>query len=141
MIHLQSNQRLYISEDLRGYVDKLIDDGTIPYAVDFLQLGFAYAVREELEPATDFDRHTITTNTDILGDAKLVVEAVAQWYARKTRSSPLNDSEELLTFICTAAVVGGRSLKKRWTARSKSQVQNDIIQNFFSDPKWGNANK
>lgn len=128
MIHLQSNQRLYISEDLRGYVDKLIDDGTIPYAVDFLQLGFAYAVQEELEPATEFDRHTITTNTDILGDAKLVVEAVAQWYARKIGHAKLENSSDLLALICNISVSGGRSLQGRWETRSKSQIQQDILE-------------
>lgn len=126
MIHLRSNQRLYISEDLRGYVDKLIDDGTIPYAVDFLQLGFAYAVREELEPATEFDRHTITTNTDILGSATILLEAVAQWYARESKSVELESSNDLLNLICNLGVSGGRQLKEEWSARSKSQIQKDI---------------
>ena len=126
MTHLKSNQRLYISKDLRGYGDKLIDDGTIPYAVDFLQLGFAYAVREELEPAGEYDRHTITTNTDILGDGKHVVEAVAQWYARKSGTGKLNSSDELLEFVCAIAITGGRRLQKDWKGRSKSQVQSQI---------------
>jgi hypothetical protein len=127
MIHLQSNQRLYISEDLRGYVDKLMNDGTIPYAVDFLQLGFAHAVREELEPATEFDRHTITTNTDILGNSKLVIEAVAQWYARSKKIEQLEESSELLRFICDLGASGGRELRDRWSSRSKSQIQSYII--------------
>lgn len=127
MIHLQSNQRLYISEDLRGYVDKLIDDGTIPYAVDFLQLGFAHAVQEELGPAAEYDRHTITTNTDILGDGKHVIEAVAQWYARKSGTGQLNNSGELLEFICAIAITGGRRLQKDWKSKSKSQIQLKIV--------------
>ena len=126
MLHLQSNQRLYISEDLRGYVDKLIDDGTIPYAVDFLQLGFAHAVRKELEPVTEFNRHTITTNTDLLGNAKPVVEAVAQWYARKI-SHDLSNEDDLLELICLTSVAGGRSLKEHWNNRRKEQVQSIII--------------
>jgi len=126
MIHLRSNQRLYISEDLRGYVDKLIDDGTIPYAVDFLQLGFAYAVREEMEPATEFDRHTITTNTDILGNAKILVEAVAQWYARESEFVKIENSEDLLAFICDMGVSGGGRLEKQWSVKSKSQIQKEI---------------
>lgn len=127
MIHLQSNQRLYISEDLRGYVDKLIDEGTIPYAADFLKLGFAYAVREELEPAVKFDRHTITTNTDILGDSKLVIEAVAQWYARELSYKTPEDSGALLELVCDAGIAGGRTLRERWSSRGKSQIQNDVI--------------
>jgi hypothetical protein len=126
MIHLQSNQRLYISEDLRGYVDKLIDDGTIPYAVDFLQLGFAYAVREEMEPATDFDRHTITTNTDILGDSKLVMEATAQWHARESGWKEIENSDDLLRFICATGIKGARKLRGKWKKRSKSQIQKSI---------------
>ena len=126
MIHLQSNQRLYISEDLRGYVDKLIDDGTIPYAVDFLQLGFAYAVRKELEPATEFDRHTITTNTDILGKTKISLEAVAQWYARESNVE-IESSNDLLIFICNMSITGGRLLKEKWATRSKPQIQDHVL--------------
>ena len=127
MIHLQSNQRLYISDDLRGYVDKLIEDGTIPYAVDFLQLGFAHAVQEQLEPATEFDRHTITTNTDILGNSKLAIEAVAQWYARSKKLEEFEESSELLRFICDLGASGGRDLRDGWSSRSKSQIQSYII--------------
>jgi len=127
MIHLQSNQRLYISKDLRGYVDKLISDGTVPYAVDFLQLGFAYAVHEELAPVNDLDRHEITSNTDILGNARPTIEAVAQWYCREGKFGNIDDSSDLLSFICSTAVAGGRVLQKRWSSRSKSQVQQDIV--------------
>ena len=127
MIHLQSNQRLYISEDLRGYVDKLIDDGTIPYAVDFLQLGFACAVREGLKPTTEFDRHTITTNTDILGNRKLVIEAVAQWYARDRDLDEPQDSSALLELVCNTGIAGGRKLIERWSTRSKSQIQQEVV--------------
>ena len=134
MIHLQSNQRLYISEDLRGYVDKLISDGTVPYRVEFLQLGFAFAVREELQPATEFNRHEITTNTDILSNARLVIEAVAQWYAREIGFGELENSSDLLKFICSTAVTGGRALQERWSSRSKSQVQNDVIRMSTSSP-------
>lgn len=133
MIHLRSNQRLYISEDLRGYVDKLIEDGTIPYAVDFLQLGFAYAVKEELDPATEFDRHTITTNTNILGDAKVVIESVAQWYARKNEVEEPEDSDSLLALICDISISGGRALQERWASRSKSQVQRDIATSILNN--------
>lgn len=127
MIHLQSNQRLYISKDLRGYVDKLISDGTVPYAVDFLQLGFAYAVNKELTPVDELDRHEITSNTDILGSARPVIEAVAQWYAREIKFGELEDSSDLLHFICSAAVAGGSALREEWSSRSKSQVQQHII--------------
>ena len=127
MLHLQSNQRLYISEDLLGYVDKLIDDGTIPYVVDFLKLGFAYAVTNELPPATKFSRHEITDNTDILGKAKHVMEATSQWYARKLEWDTLEDSTELLRFTCNTGIAGGRRLKDEWRTRSKTQVLSEII--------------
>lgn len=133
MIHLQSNQRLYISEDLRGYVDKLIDNGTIPYAVDFLKLGFAHAVREELKPATGFDRHTITTNTDILGNGKLVIEGIAQWYAREIEPATLEDSDELLRFVCNTGISGGRALQDKWKSKRKSQIQFDIFNTIMSN--------
>lgn len=127
MIHLQSNQRLYISEDLRGYVDKLTDDGTIPYAVDFLQLGFAESISERLKPATQYTRHEITDNTSILGNAKVVLEAVSQWYSREIGYEDIDTSEKLINFICSIAISGGRSLRNKWSKRSKSQIKSDII--------------
>jgi hypothetical protein len=126
MIHLRSNQRLYLSEDLMGYVDKLTSDGTIPYQVDFLQFGFAHAIQEEMEPATKYSRHEITTDTNILGNAKVVIEAVAQWYARESELRTLQSSGDLLTFICDLGVSGSRKLEERWRSKSKSQIQNDI---------------
>jgi hypothetical protein len=127
MIHLKSNQRLYISKDLRGYVDKLISDGTVPYAVDFLKLGFAYAVREELAPADSFQRHEITASTDILGSSRVVIEAIGHHYARETEKLQLRNSSDLLELICDIAISGGQQLRSRWEARRKSQVQQDII--------------
>lgn len=129
MIHLQSSQRLYISEDLRGYVDKLTDDGTIPYAVDFLQLGFAESVREGLKPATQYKRHEITDNTNILGDTKVVLEAVSQWYSREIEHTNINASDEMLDFICELAISGGRMLKDKWSKKSKHQIESEILNN------------
>jgi hypothetical protein len=126
MIHLQSNQRLYISDDLRGYVDKLNDDGTITYSVDFLQLGFAYAVNEEIHPPSETNKHELTS-VNTLGGKAIVYETIAQWYSRKIYGSTPTSSEELLSLICGLGVSGGRKLKERWEKKSKSQIRNDIV--------------
>ncbi|MFB6278071.1 MAG: hypothetical protein ABEK75_01050 [Salinibacter sp.] len=127
MIHLQSNQRLYISEDLRGYAKKLKGEGTIVNAVDFLQLGFARAVNEELDPAEDFSRHELT-DIYTLGSAQIVLEATAQWYARESGFGKLRNSSELLRFICNLGISGGRVLHENWNVRSKSQIRQHIIE-------------
>lgn len=126
MIHLQSNQRLYISEDLRGYAKKLKDEGTIVNAVDFLQLGFAHAVSERLYPAEDVDRHELT-DIYTLGNAQLVLEAVAHWYARENDFDELGNSSDLLSFICNLGISGARVLREDWNKRSKSQIRQRVI--------------
>lgn len=126
MVHLRSNQRLFVSEDLLGYIDKLTSDGVIPYQVDFLQLGFCEAVQARLQPASSFSRHEITSDTNILGKRKIVIEAVAQWYAREIEIERPQDSSELLDFICKIGIAGGRKLRERWGDRRKGQIQADI---------------
>jgi hypothetical protein len=126
MIQLKSNQRLYISKDLQGYVDKLVSDGTVPLAVDFLKLGFSYGVMEELHPSSEFRRHEITANTEVLGDGKPIIEAVAQWHAREIGVGRVENERELLDMVCRTGISGGRMLQKRWQSKSKGQVQSDI---------------
>lgn len=126
MIHLQSDQRLSISEDLIGFADRLTTEGTVPRRVDLLLLGFSYAVNNQLRPAEDTKRHELIRVSG-LGDAQLVVEAVAQWHARALDLSELADASELLDFIIRVGVAGVRALKERWEGKSKSQIQWDIM--------------
>jgi hypothetical protein len=126
MLHLQPGQRLFISEDLIGYADKLDDDGVFPRRLDLLLYGFAYAVTNELEPAEDVQRHELI-RAMYLDDDELPVSAVAQWYNRKLGRDPMDDEQELLDFTCRVGIAGVRELKEKWEGRSKSQVQRIVL--------------
>jgi hypothetical protein len=126
MLHLQPGQRLFISEDLIGYADKLDADGVFPRRLDLLLYGFAYAVANELEPAEDVQRHELI-RAMYLDDEELPVSAVAQWYNRKLGHDPLDDEQDLLDFTCRVGIAGVRKLRERWEGRSKSQIQWDIM--------------
>ena len=126
MIHLQSDQRLFISEDLIGFSDRLSNEGTVPRRLDLLLLGFSYAVNNQLPPAEDAKRHELTRVAS-LGEAQLAVEAVAQWYARALSLPEFADEGELLDFIIRVGVAGVRILRERWEGKSKSQIQWDVM--------------
>ena len=134
MIHLQSDQRLAISEDLIGFSDRLSNEGTVPRRLDLLLLGFSYAVNNQLPPAEDAKRHELIRASS-LGDAQLAFEAVAQWYARALDSPELVDESELLDFIIRVGVAGVRALKERWEGKSKSQIQWDVMRLAANDQK------
>lgn len=126
MLHLQPGQRLFISEDLIGYADKLDADGVFPRRLDLLLYGFAYAVANELKPAENVQRHELI-RAMYLDDEELPVSAVAQWYNRKLGYDPLDDEQDLLDFVCRVGIAGVRALRERWEGRSKSQIQWTII--------------
>jgi hypothetical protein len=126
MLHLQPGQRLFISEDLIGYADKLDDDGVFPRRLDLLLYGFAYAVTNEFEPAEDVQRHELI-RAMYLDDDELPVSAVAQWYNRKLGRDPMDDEQELLDFTCRVGIAGVRELKEKWEGRSKSQIQWAVV--------------
>ncbi len=127
MIHLQSHQRLFISEDLAGFADHLSNEGTMPRRVDLLLLGFSYAVNNRLSPTEEAKGRELTRVASLGGESQLAVEAVAQWYARSLDSSEFADESELLDFIIRVGVAGVRALKERWEGKSKSQIQWDVM--------------
>ena len=128
MIHLETHQRLFISEDLIGFADRLKNEGTVPRRVDLLLLGFSYAVNNQLLPAEDAKRHELTRVVTLGEEPKLAVEAVAQWYARALGLPEFADESELLDFIIRVGIAGVRVLQERWEGKSKSQIQWDVMQ-------------
>jgi hypothetical protein len=129
MVHLQGTERLFISEDLIGYADKLTEDGVFSRRLDLLLMGFSHAVTNEIQPvdASEITRHELTRAVS-LGDQQLPIEAVAQWYAQKLDREVPKDEHELLDFICRTGIAGVRKLQEKWVGRSKSQIQWDLIQ-------------
>jgi len=131
MIHLQGTERLFISEDLIGYADKLTKDGVFPRRLDLLLLGFSHAVTNEIPPADskDVTRHELTRAVS-LGEQQLPVEAVAHWYGRKLDRDAPEEEHELLDLICRTGIAGVQRLRERWESRSKQQIQMDIIRSL-----------
>lgn len=126
MNKLKSNQRLFLSEDLMGYADLLKTNGTLPRRVDFLLLGFSYAITNNLLPAENVKRHPLIQVDSLAEDTKLIIGIISHWYARKQSLGEPDDSGKLLELICYLGITGARKLKERWESRSKSQIQSDI---------------
>lgn len=129
MVHLQGTERLFISEDLIGYADKLTEDGVFSRRLDLLLMGFSHAVTNEIPPvdADAITRHELTRAVS-LGDQQLPIEAVAHWYAQKMDREVPEDEHDLLDFICRTGIAGVRELREKWEGRSKSQIQWDMVQ-------------
>jgi len=128
MVHLQGTERLFISEDLIGYADKLTEDGVFSRRLDLLLMGFSHAVTNEIPPvdADEITRHELTRAVS-LGNQQLPIEAVAHWYAQKLDREVPEDEHDLLDFICRTGIAGVRKLQEKWEGRSKSQIQWSII--------------
>jgi len=128
MVHLQGTERLFISEDLIGYADKLTEDGVFSRRLDLLLMGFSHAVTNEIPPvdAGEITRHELTRAVS-LGDQQLPIEAVAHWYAQKLDREVPEDEHDLLDFICRTGIAGVQELREKWSGRSKSQIQWDIL--------------
>lgn len=128
MVHLQGTERLFISEDLIGYADKLTEDGVFSRRLDLLLMGFSHAVTNEIPPvdASDISRHELTRAVS-LDDQQLPIEAVAHWYAQKLDREVPEDEHDLLDFICRTGVAGVQELREKWEGRSKSQIQWSLL--------------
>lgn len=131
MVHLQGTERLFISEDLIGYADKLTEDGVFSRRLDLLLMGFSHAVTNEIPPveADDITRHELTRAVS-LGDQQLPIEAVAHWYAQKLGREVPEDEHDLLSFICRTGIAGVQELQEKWEGRSKTQLQWSILKNL-----------
>lgn len=134
MIHLQGTERLFISDDLWAFTKKLDTDGTVPRMVDFLFLGFGYAIQQGLPPADagSFTRQPLLAAMNIDTDMMLSIEVSAQWYAQKSNLPLPKEASELRDLISSIGIAGCRELQKQWEVRRKSQIQMDIIQNLRS---------
>jgi len=127
MLHLQPNDRLFISEDVLGFADEINKQGTMPRRIDLMFLGFSYAVVNGLPPAHDVKRHQLIQVAAIDADTLLSAESVAQWYAKENKLGEIVDEKQLLEFICCIGITGIRALQDRWKNKSKSQIQFDIL--------------
>jgi hypothetical protein len=127
MLHIRGTDNLFISKDLTGFADKMVEDGVCPRRVDLLLLGFAFAVTEQLSPAGDIHRHELVRAMMLEDETRLAVEAAAQWYAKELGIDGPRDERELLNLLCRTGIAGMRALRRRWEGRTKSQIQFDIM--------------
>jgi len=125
MIKIDPTKKFFISEDLIGYADKLIEEGTFQRRVDLLLVGFSFAVNNRIEPAGEYQRHELIYVNN-LKEMLLPIEATANWYSRELGYN-LEDDGQLLEFICAVAIAGTRELQNRWKERRKSQIQWDVL--------------
>lgn len=128
MIHLKGTESLYTSEDLAGFSDKLVGDGTLPRRIDLILLGFSYAVTQGLSPVETFKRHELLKAMSVNESDRRAVEAVAQWYAKQQGWPTAENEKGLLDLMCRLGIAGARELRDRWKGKSKSQIQWDILQ-------------
>lgn len=126
MIRLSSSQRFFISEDLMGFLDTLMNDGVFQRRVDFLMLGYSYAITHQLAPAENYTRNVVTT---ILTreDMKLLLEAMTHWYLEDIGYPPVENEKQLLERICELGIAGCRELRNQWEQKSPSQIEWDIL--------------
>jgi len=139
VIHLKDIDSMYIAEELSGLAKRLVEDGVVARQVDLLLLGFAYAVRNRIEPPERIRRHDLLRAGGIDPDTRLAVEAVAPWYARELGLEPLTDPRTLLDFICRVGSAGLAALQKQWEGRAKSQIELSILRLQSMDNRQSNS--
>jgi hypothetical protein len=127
MLRMNDADNTFITEDVAGFAKRLTDDGIFPRQLDFLLLGFSYAVRNRIPPMEKGKRHDLTEVAAVTEDIRVAVEVVAPWYARQLGIDPPGDERSLLDFICRVGSAGIKALQKEWKDRSKSQIQSWIL--------------
>ncbi len=127
MLRMNDADNTFIAEEVAGFAKRLTDDGIFPRQLDFLLLGFSYAVQNQIPPIEKAKRHDLTEAAAVTKDIRLAVEAVAPWYARQLGIDPPVDERSLLDFICRVGSAGVRTLQTEWKDRSKSQIQSWIL--------------
>jgi hypothetical protein len=127
MVHMNDADNMFIAEDVAGFVKRLTEEGIFPRQLDFLLLGFSYAVQKRIFPVDRGKRHDLTEAAAVKRDIRQAVEVVAPWYARELGIDPPTDERSLLDFICRVGSAGIGALQKEWKDRSKSQIQSLIL--------------
>lgn len=127
MVHLPGTERLYISEDLIGFADKLTNDGVFPRRLDLLPLGFSHVVMEGLPPAEEATRRELMRAVS-LQDQQLPIEAVAHWYARELGQDAPESEGELWASSAAPESLACALCGSAGKRRGKSQIQWDLIQ-------------
>lgn len=128
MIKFAEQDRFFISEDLMGLADKLVEEKTFETRVDFLLYGAAYAIRNDLSPAIDFKRHDLGMRSSSLpSNLKISFEMVIPKYCEEKSITIPSEPKDLMNTICCLGVEGARKLSDIWKTMSRSQKLNHIL--------------
>ena len=127
MARINETDRLFIDESVAGYAKGLVESGVVARQVDLLLLGFAYAVRNDLDVPAQFQRHEIVRAAGVDPDSRMAVEAVAPWYAREKGIQEPKDSRELLDLVCRLGSAGIAELQSEWSGKAKTQIELSIL--------------
>ena len=128
MIKFAEQDRFFISEDLMGLADKLVEEKTFETRVDFLLYAAAYAIRNDLSPAIDFKRHDLGMRASSLpSNLKISFEIIIPKYCEDKSISIPSDPKGLMNTVCCLGVEGARKLSDIWETMSRSQKLNHIL--------------
>jgi len=128
MIKFTEQDRFFISEDLMGIADKLVEEKTFETRVDFLLYAAAYAIRHDLSPAIDFKRHDLGMRASSLpSNLKVSFEIVIPRYCEEKSIAIPSEPKDLMNTVCCLGIKGGRKLSDIWKTMSRSQKLNYIL--------------
>lgn len=128
MIKFAEQDRFFISEDLMGLADKLVEEKTFETRVDFLLYGAAYAISNNILPTTDFKRHYLGMILSSLpSDLKISFEMVIPKYCEEKSITIPSEPKDLMNTVCCLGVEGARKLSDIWKTMSRSQKLNHIL--------------
>ncbi len=128
MIKFSEQDRFFISEELIGQADKLVEEKTFETRVDFLLYGAAYAISNNLLPATGFKRHPLGQILSSLpSDLKISFEMVISKYCEEKSIAIPSEPKELMNTVCCLGIEGARKLSDIWKTMSRSQKLNHIL--------------
>ena len=136
MLNINELDHIYISEGVAAYSKKLASDGVFDRQVDFLLLGFAYAVQKELTPPDRIQRHDLIRAGAIEVDTRLAIEAIAGWYVERKGLTGFDDEKKLLDFVCRLGSEGVKVLQEEWSGKTKSQIELNILR--LTEDRMGN---
>ena len=132
MIEFAHQDRFFISEDLMGFADKLVEEKIFETGIDFLLYGAAYAIRNNLLPTDNdnFQRHTLgTLPISLPSETKSGFELIVPTYCEEKSLPSLSEAKDLMNVVCCLGIEGARKLAEDWKAMSRSQILNSVIKN------------
>lgn len=126
MFKFPSSGKFFVTQDLMGFLDDLVNQKIFSRRLDALIFGFSVALVSNLEPAVPQKRHELTDVFSLADDERHVCEAMTHCYL-VDRSVEPKDEREHLDFFCRLGMSGLMEMRKRWKGRGVPQILQDIL--------------